>query len=202
MSVLLCNVLNKSRLLLTGVFCFLVLACSDVPPPKTPSDPNAQTANSEQQVIPLLSLSELLSADDVEQALAKASAENDQQALIEWQERLLLAADQVDLLPKERKFISGEQGLVFLQFQGMKTNYQAAFEEAFFNFADVEAVYEQYPAFKNMHKASQEIVEKRDELVVSITQTLIQEGMSEEDARSEAKRQWMLMMQAPEVAPN
>jgi hypothetical protein len=195
--------LKNLRVFLTCVFCFLLIACSDAPSPETSPHPdsekNPQTIDVEHQATPLLSLPELLSADDVRQGLAKASAENDQQALIEWQKRLLLAADQVDLLPEERKFISGEQGLVFLQFQGMKTNYQAAFEEAFFNFADVEAVYEQYPAFKNMHEASRDIVEKRDDLVDAITATLIQEGMSEEEALEEARRQWMLMMQAPQV---
>jgi hypothetical protein len=142
-------------------------------------------------------LSELLNADDVKQSLAQASAEKDQQALILWQERLLEAAEQVDLRPEERKLISGEQGLVYLEFQGMKTNYQSAFEKAFFDFADVEAVYEQYPAFENLHEASRDLVDKRDALISNIAAALMQDGLSEKDARTEARRQWALMMQNP-----
>lgn len=186
---------NKTRLFFTGIFCFLLFACSDISPTAEPPDLEEQKQALDTQAEPLLSLSELLNADDVRQSLAQASAENDQQALIVWQERLVEAAEQVNLRPEEKNLISGEQGLVYLEFQGMKTNYQRAFEKAFFEFADVEAVYEQYPAFENLHKASRELVEKRDALISNITTTLMQDGLSEEDARAEARRQWALMMQ-------
>jgi hypothetical protein len=188
---------NRKRLLFTSVFCLLLFACSDISPPAKSPDLEEQNLALDTQPEPLLSLSELLNADDVKQSLAQASAEKDQQALILWQERLLEAAEQVDLRPEERKLISGEQGLVYLEFQGMKTNYQSAFEKAFFDFADVEAVYEQYPAFENLHEASRDLVDKRDALISNIAAALMQDGLSEKDARTEARRQWALMMQNP-----
>jgi len=190
---------SKIRLLSIGVFCCFLFACSDPYPPDASPEAQEQKQAVDTQYEPLLSLSELLNADDVRQSLAQASAENDQQALIVWQERLIEAAEQVNLRPEEKKLISGEQGLVYLEFQGMKTNYQRAFEKAFFEFADVEAVYEQYPAFENLHKASRDLVEKRDTLISNITTTLMQDGISEEDARAEARRQWALMVQNPDA---
>jgi hypothetical protein len=158
----------------------------------------ATNTNIESDNLPLLSLSELLNASDVKQALAEAAANNDQETLLMWQENLLDAADEVNVLSKERKLISGAQGLQYLKYQGMKTNYQAAFKRAFIDFEDVDKVYSEYPAFINLHKRSSELVKQRDDLVAKVTEELEANGF-EGNAFEEAKRQWRNFVLAESV---
>jgi len=173
----------------------LLVACS---PPSNEPTLDSQSANTEalsenSANAPLLSLNELLLAEDVKQGLAEAAAIDDEGTIIYWQNMLLAAADEVFLLPKERKLISGEQGRVFLKFQGMKTNYQSEFENAFFNFKDVSAVYQKYPAFKNLHEQSQALVRKRDAIIVDAAADIANTDFNG-DALEEAKRQWQAAM--------
>ncbi|MFC3121626.1 hypothetical protein, partial [Agaribacter flavus] len=138
---------------------------------------------------PLLSLSELLSADDVRDSLMQASKLKDTEALKIWQSRLLSAADEVNLLPSERRLIEGPQGLIFLEFQGMKFNYQLDFDKAFFNFDDVNSVFKQYPAFESLHEQGRVLISKRDALIAKSAEELKKKGFKG-DALSEAKLQW------------
>jgi len=131
----------------------------------------------------------MLGAIDVQQALAQAAADDDAEALALWQEALLSAADQVNLAPNERSLITGRQGLKYLEFQGMKTNYQAAFERVFLEFEDVSKVYENYPAFKNLHERSMALVKQRDELVAKVASQLKEDGYDGDEV-AEARRQW------------
>jgi hypothetical protein len=184
---------NKKRALI--VCAFFVISCTpaQVPDNQTVEDKSvdSQAAQKQitQEVAPLLSLQELLNADDVKNALAIAAEQDDKEALRYWQTALLEAADEVRLTESERKLIQGEQGIAFLDFQGMKTNYQNEFEEAFFNFGDIDAVYAKYPAFENAQANSKALVEKRDELIQKVVNELEQQGY-EGDALEEARRQW------------
>lgn len=182
--------LNNSKQVLSCVLlCIFLLACSDQKQQaaNTPTD-----ITSESQA--LLTLSELLNADDVKQALAVAAEQNDEQAISLWQQRLLDAAEQVNLKVSERKLLEGEQGKLFLAFQGMKTNYQREFEVAFFEFGDVDAVYQQYPAFESLHQQSQDLVIKRNELVQRVAEELSKQGIAPDIATQQARQQWQNMM--------
>lgn len=166
-----------------------MFACTDVTQSDTSSTP---------EPIPLLTLTELLNADDVKQGLAQASRNDDQQAIKQWQQRLLAAADEVNLVDTEVNMLIGDQGLVFLKFQGLKTNYQQDFERAFFEFGDVQAVYDRYPAFQSLQQQSKDLVQKRDALIDSLANQYIAQGVPAASAIEQARDQWQNMMQAPQ----
>lgn len=141
----------------------------------------------------LLTLAELLAAQDVKQGLATAVQDNNRVSIEDWQTRLLQAAKEVNLSADEVALISGEQGKVYLQFQGMKTNYHRDFERAFFQFGDVDSVYEQYPAFIDMHEQSKALVTRRDNLIEKVAVQLKNDGFSG-DAFVEARKRWQEAM--------
>jgi hypothetical protein len=180
------------------VLCaFLISGCTEYSDPDDPRTSEEQVDLYNEQLAsppetsntPLLTLEEMLGVVDVQQALAQAAADDDAEALVLWQEALLSAADQVDLAPNERSLITGKQGLKYLEFQGMKTNYQAAFERVFLEFEDVSKVYENYPAFKNLHERSMALVKQRDELVAKVASQLKEDGYDGDEV-AEARRQW------------
>jgi hypothetical protein len=179
------------------VCAFLMSGCTENSDPDDPRTSEEQVSVYNEQLVsppetsntPLLTLEEMLGAIDVQQALAQAAADDDAEALALWQEALLSAADQVNLAPNERSLITGRQGLKYLEFQGMKTNYQAAFERVFLEFEDVSKVYENYPAFKNLHERSMALVKQRDELVAKVASQLKEDGYDGDEV-AEARRQW------------
>lgn len=170
---------------------FLVYGCTDVSNDTTSERDGLAigTIDEPSQPPPLLSLSELLSASDVKLALAAAAANNDEVLLLEWQGILLQASEEVNLKESEKNLLKGEQGLKYLAFQGMKSNYQAAFQRAFMAFEDVDEVFKLYPAFEDLHERSSRLVEQRDALIESVAKELKQQNF-EGDAYEEAKRQW------------
>nr|WP_136249557.1 hypothetical protein [Ningiella ruwaisensis] len=182
------------RLLITGVFCLLsivsISACTDANKAETEPEQHAREQQAQTEPEPLLSLSELLNADDVKSSLAIAAKEGDQDAIALWQQRLLEAGQEVQLRERDMNLLRGEQGKVFLSFQGMKTNYQQEFEHAFYHFEDVDAVYEKYPAFESLHSQSKDLVDKRDTLVETIAESMRASGLSEEDALKQAREEW------------
>lgn len=183
--------LTKKRIIIFCAFfvgaCF-VAACTGEQPATLQESP-PQAISDPAQAEPLLTLQELLQASDVQVALAQAAREDDKEALKYWQKSLLSVADEVNLLKSERRLIEGPQGLKFLAFQGMKTNYQNEFERAFFDFEDVQAVYDKYPAFEDAHAQSKVLVQKRDALIDSVAAELIDSGFKG-DAVEEARTQW------------
>lgn len=182
------TVFKRSIILSAFLLCF---ACSDKSELENTAAVSSVPSNNLSDVdsVPLLSLGELLSAHDVKLGLAESAALDDEGGLIYWQNILLEAADEVNLAEKERKLISGKQGRLFLKFQGMKTNYQRDFEAAFVSFEDLNAVYEKYPAFKDLHEQSEALVVKRDALIANMANDLNGQGF-EGDALAEAKRRW------------
>jgi hypothetical protein len=189
---------------------FLVCGCTDSnQEPTIEREGSEPSANSDliakdqlsSQASPLLTLNELLNASDVKHALSSASANNDEVLLIEWQGMLLQAADEVNLKESEKSLIKGEQGLKYLAFQGMKSNYQVAFQRAFVAFDDVDEVYRAYPAFQDLHERSSRLVEQRDVLIESVADELKQQDF-DGDAYKEAKRQWQVYIKSqPSLSP-
>lgn len=171
---------SKKRIFIICAFLFVTIAC-------TKADEDLATSEVENE--PLLSLSELLAASDVKQSLALAAKNNDKELIRYWQSLLIEAAKEVRLGSSQLNLLQGESGETFLMFQGMKTNYQQDFEQAFFSFGDIDSVFEQYPDFKVLHDASRELVRKRDELINAIEKDLVKEGFSG-DTQVKARQLW------------
>ncbi len=198
--------IKREHLRVLSAFCVLYIlsGCSDSDKHKTDGsglDPNQNQPNIEvgaqatdmSDTQSLLTLQELLNASDVKLALAKAADEGNTPMLEYWQQELIKAATEVNLSKSELQLITGPQGLKYLEFQGMKTNYHNAFEQAFFNFQDLDAVYRAYPAFEDLHARSRALVEKRDQLILQVAEELKESGF-EGDALEEARVQWQNYM--------
>lgn len=200
------NTIQK-RLRFLSAFCVLCLLAGCIEPNTNQTIPTysdkdskvsiADDVNGDTSVFPknqaLLNLQELLNATDVKLALAKAADEGNTPMLEYWQRELIKAANEVNLDEDELSLITGPQGLKYLEFQGMKTNYQKAFEQAFLNFQDVDAVYKAYPVFENLHARSRTLVIERDKLIEQVTEELKASDF-EGDAQQEARMQWQNYM--------
>lgn len=175
----------KSALLLCAFF--MLNACQ-----KASQEPVEEM---QQEAQPLLTLTELLAASDIQLALSSLAEEQDRAGLREIQSILLNAAAEVNLDESELALISGDSGIIFLEFQGMRINFNRDFEKAFFSFGDIEAVYKAYPAFKELQARTTMLVENRDKLIASIQDDLEAEGTNPSASLEQARKLWLQLMQ-------
>lgn len=144
---------------------------------------------SSQTLPPLLSLDELLNASDFQAGIKQAVANNDKNALLDWQTQLLMVAHEVRLMPRELDRISGEQGLIYIEFEAKKQLFHDAFVERFMHFEDIDDLITKYPYLTGVHKRASLLISERDK-VVSRAAAMLVEGGLQGDATEEARAQW------------
>lgn len=187
--VLKLNTLSTSmlvkRLLMASAFLFL-FACQ-------PSDEDAvsevSTLDRDQASIPLLSLSELMSASDFQEGIKQAVINDDRAALVYWQEQALLVANEANLLPRELELISGEQGLVYIEYQAKKQLFNDSFVERFLYFQEIDSLINQYPYLTGLHERARKLVAERDALVLKAIE-ILENDAYQGNARIAAEQQW------------
>ena len=181
--VLKLNTLSRSmlvkRLLIASAFLFL-FACQ-------PSDEDA--VSRDQASIPLLSLSELMSASDFQEGIKQAVINDDRAALVYWQEQALLVASEANLLPRELELISGEQGLVYIEYQAKKQLFNDSFVERFLYFQEIDSLINQYPYLTGLHERARKLVAERDALVLKAIE-ILENDAYQGNARIAAEQQW------------
>ena len=149
--------------------------------------------SSEQSIeapVPLLSMQEILKAPDFKTRASEAALNGDTDALLVLQTDVLMLAKQARLSPSDIAKLSGEQGLIFLEFQGKLVNYDKEFMQRLTSFQDLSILFEAYPGLSSLHQYSKDIEKQRDEAIASITEDLKAEGETG-DLESIAKAQWL-----------
>jgi regulatory protein YycI of two-component signal transduction system YycFG len=150
---------------------------------------------STQTPVPLLSMQEILKAPDFKDRASEAVLNGDTDALLALQKDVLMLAKQARLSPSEIAKLSGEQGLIFIEFQGKLVNYDKEFMQRLTSFQDLSVLFERYPALSSLHRYSKNIEKQRDEAISAIAEDLKSEGVTG-DLESIAKAQWLAALQA------
>lgn len=153
----------------------------------TPSP--VMVAQNDRALQPLLTLDELLNASDFQAGIKQSVLNDDNMALKDWQDQLLAVAEEVHLAPSEVKRISGQQGLVFIEFEAKKQLFNDEFIELFMNFQSIDDLIKKYPYLTGVHKRAQSLIDARDAAIESAATMLSEEGI-EGDATQQARAQW------------
>ena len=175
------------RSLYAGVFVRLA-ACQ----PENTSTTDASVtpaARAIAELPPLLTLDELLNADDFQVGIKQAVLAEDNAALQYWQEQLIAVANEVRLSPRDLNRISGAQGLMFIEFEAKKQLFHDEFVKRFMNFEAIDDLLAQYPYLTGVHQRALSLIQQRD-LAVQRAAALLLEGGLQGDAVKEARAQW------------
>ncbi|MBF7072967.1 hypothetical protein ISG33_06090 [Glaciecola sp. MH2013] len=172
------NIFAKRSLMASVFLC--LLACS-------PSEKSTVSDNTDVQA--LLSLSELLSASDLQEGIKQAYTQNDRDLYLYWQEQALLVAVEARLSQKDIALLSSEQGLRFLEYQAKKLIFNEEFVKRLLEFESLDTLINQFPHLEALHNKAEMLVEQRDALV-SKAMIVLQEDGFEGDVQAEARRQW------------
>ncbi len=155
----------------------------------TSTSSSAMTAENDNAVQPLLTLDELLNASDFQAGIKQSVLNDDSTALKDWQDQLLAVAKEVHLAPSDVKRISGQQGLLFIEFEAKKQLFNEEFIERFMNFQSIDDLIQKYPYLTGVHKRAQSLIDARDVAIERAATMLSEEGI-EGDATQQARAQW------------
>lgn len=160
-------------------FALLIIACS----PK-------QIESKNESLAPLLSMQDILKAPDFKERVSQAVRNKDTEALRLLQNDVLSLAKQARLSPKDIAQLGGNQGLVFLEFQGKLINYDREFMARLTSFQDLNVLFDSYPSLTSLHQYSKDIERQRDLAIQSTIDALKEEGVTG-DLESIARVEWL-----------
>jgi hypothetical protein len=173
-----------------------VTACQ---PQQNSSGPNATSplrASSQQieGMPPLLTLDELLNTDDFQRGIKQSVVNDDQASIRDWQQQLLAVAKEVRLSERDLARISGDQGLVFIEFEAKKQLFHDEFIERFMNFDSIDDLIQKYPYLSGVHQRALSLINARDIAIQRAAKLLSDDGLQGGDYTQEARVQWKAYM--------
>jgi hypothetical protein len=177
-------------------FILCVTACQ---PQQNSSDPDITSSlnTSSRQIEslpPLLTLDELFNTDDFQMGIKQAVVNDDQALLRDWQQQLIAVAKEVRLSERDLARISGEQGLVFIEFEAKKQLFHDEFIELFMNFDSIDDLIQKYPYLSGVHQRALSLINARDIAIQRAAKSLSDDGFQDDDYTQKARAQWKAYM--------
>ena len=139
--------------------------------------------------VPLLTLDELLNASDFQAGIRQAVINDDRVSLKDWQGQLLAVAKEVHLSLHDVNLISGERGLVFIEFEAKKQLFNDEFIERFITFESIDELIQKYPYLTGVHERALSLIAARDAAIIRATAMLSEDGL-QGDLNQKARTQW------------
>jgi hypothetical protein len=139
---------------------------------------------------PLLTLDELLNTADFQRGIKQSVLNNDRVSMKDWQNQLLAVAKEVHLSEPDLARISGEQGLMFIEFEAKKRLFNDEFVDRFISFDNIDDLIQQYPYLTALHQRALSLISARDNAIQHAA-TLLADGSPQGgDFTQEARAQW------------
>jgi hypothetical protein len=139
---------------------------------------------------PLLTLDELLNTADFQLGIKQAVLNADQVLLKDWQSQLVAVAEEVHLSERDLARISGEQGLMFIEFEAKKLLFHDEFIERFISFKSIDDLIQKYPYLSGVNQRAQSLINARDSAIQSAAKLLADDSPQGGDFTQEARAQW------------
>jgi hypothetical protein len=181
--------------LYAGVFAFLT-ACqpehNETSANTTDSAVSSVQPNS--RLSPLLTLDELLNTADFQRGIKQSVLHNDQISLKDWQEQLLAVAKEVHLSERDLARISGDQGLMFIEFEAKKRLFNDEFLDRFMTFKNIDDLIQKYPYLTAVHQTALSLISERDRAIQRAAILLADDSPQGVDFTQEARVQWKYYM--------
>jgi hypothetical protein len=150
----------------------------------------ASSSQSSASLQPLLTLDELLNTPDFQIGIKQSVRSNDRVSLKDWQDQLLAVAKEVHLSERDLARISGEQGLMFIEFEAKKRLFNDEFIERFMSFNSIDDLIQKYPYLTGVHQRALSLINARDSAIQRAAKLLADEDPLSTDFTQEARAQW------------
>lgn len=132
----------------------------------------------------------LLDASDVRQTVKQALKNNDTAALDNQIEKIVVVARQMPLHPDDIAFLKGQEARAYLRFHASRALFDDAVIERFISLQPISDLKLDYPEAEDRFARADSIIAKRDALFKQIRDSLLDDGMTPNEANHTARALW------------
>ena len=165
----------------------------------------SQSSSSEENTqVPVITVMEILHATDLQAGIKRAVSENDNQAIDDWLDKARNVGEQAALSKSDMAYLSSGQAREYVIFNAKRALFNEKFETRYLNLRGIDDLKQAYPEAKDLFPRAETLLQKRNDIIERIAQTLAGGDVPDEDHIREAQAMWKARyreQQQPALSP-
>ncbi len=133
---------------------------------------------------------ENLHATDLQAGIKSAVSENDNQAIDDWLEKARNVGEQAALSNSDMAYLASGQAREYVIFNAKRALFNEKFETRYLNLRGIDDLKQAYPEAKDLFPRAETLLQKRNDIIERIAQTLAGGEAPDEDHIREAQALW------------
>lgn len=151
----------------------------------------SQSSSSEENTqVPVITVMEILHATDLQAGIKSAVSENDNQAIDDWLEKARNVGEQAALSNSDMAYLASGQAREYVIFNAKRALFNEKFETRYLNLRGIDDLKQAYPEAKDLFPRAETLLQKRNDIIERIAQTLAGGEAPDEDHIREAQALW------------
>ncbi|WP_218309519.1 hypothetical protein [Alteromonas antoniana] len=165
----------------------------------------SQSSSSEENTqVPVITVMEILHATDLQAGIKRAVSENDNQAIDDWLDKARNVGEQAALSKSDMAYLSSGQAREYVIFNAKRALFNEKFETRYLNLRGIDDLKQAYPEAKDLFPRAETLLQKRNDIIERIAQTLAGGDVPDEEHIREAQAMWKARyreQQQPALSP-
>ena len=165
----------------------------------------SQSSSSEENTqVPVITVMEILHATDLQAGIKRAVSENDNQAIDDWLDKARNVGEQAALSKSDMAYLSSGQAREYVIFNAKRALFNEKFETRYLNLRGIDDLKQAYPEAKDLFPRAETLLQKRNDIIERIAQTLAGGDAPDEEHIREAQAMWKARyreQQQPALSP-
>lgn len=151
----------------------------------------SQSSSSEENTqVPVITVMEILHATDLQAGIKRAVSENDNQAIDDWLDKARNVGEQAALSKSDMAYLSSGQAREYVIFNAKRALFNEKFETRYLNLRGIDDLKQAYPEAKDLFPRAETLLQKRNDIIERIAQTLAGGDAPDEEHIREAQAMW------------
>ena len=140
--------------------------------------------------VPVITTDDILNASDLAEGVKQAVEKGDEKAIDEWLIKGREVAEQAGLTERDLDYLVSDKARDYVTFNAKRTLFNDAFEQRFAELKPIDDLKAQYPEAKSFFSHADKLIEKRDQIISQIAQTLAQGNDVTAKDKQAARQLW------------
>lgn len=150
---------------------------------------------------PVITTDDILNASDLADGVKQAVANGNEKAIDGWLRKGQNVAEQAGLSERDIDYLTSDKARDYVTFNAKRALFNEAFEQRFVTLQPIDDLKTQYPEAKSFFSHADKLIEKRDQIIRQIAQTLAQGNDVSAEDKQAARQLWQQRYQEKHADP-
>ena len=151
----------------------------------------SQSSSSDENTqVPVITVMEILHASDLQAGIKEAVSQNDQQAITDWLDKARNVGEQAALSRSDMAYLTSDQAREYVVFNAKRALFNEKFEVRYQTLRGIDDLKQAYPEAQDLFARAETLLQKRDDIIERIAQTLAGGNTPNEEHIREAQAMW------------